>query len=144
VRVCKNPKCGKSFRLRRPSRYRKYCYRPSCEERKVWREQNFRRYKFLRRRWSKRHGKRYNRKYRLEHYGHTEESFKEQRRSQKNRCAICKRLFRGMPHIDHKFGTKKKHRGLLCVNCNTMIGHARERGETLLAAFDYLKKWEGK
>lgn len=153
IRVCKNPKCGKRFRLRRPPKcpnntwaailvHRLYCYRTSCEEKKVWREQNSRRYKFLRRRWNKKHGKAYNRRYRLKFYGHTEESFENQRKIQKNRCAICREIFREMPHIDHKAGTTKSHRGLLCVNCNTMIGQAREKINVLKKAIEYLKKWE--
>lgn len=64
--------------------------------------------------------------------------------SQGGVCAICNR------EPDHGTGRKwcvdhchvgGHTRGLLCSNCNTMIGLAQENTSTLLSAIDYLRKW---
>jgi hypothetical protein len=54
-------------------------------------------------------------------------------------CAIC-----GIPEPEHKmFDVDHDHktgkvRGLLCTNCNRMLGHARDNGVILRNAADYL------
>lgn len=66
--------------------------------------------------------------------------------AQDGRCAICHKLEtltrRGnlvSLAVDHNHETGVI-RGLLCHNCNTLIGHAREDETTLQAAIDYLRK----
>lgn len=57
---------------------------------------------------------------------------------QDGRCACCglkkKKLF-----VDHCHTTMKV-RGLLCLNCNTMIGHAHDNASRLEAGARYLRK----
>lgn len=75
-------------------------------------------------------------------YGITREEFLQIKELQNNRCAICftdnngKRDF----HLDHNHTTKKV-RGILCHNCNMLLGHAKENLEILDKAKDYLIKW---
>lgn len=67
---------------------------------------------------------------------------------QKGTCAICEKpehvLNRktGEPRnlaVDHCHD-KNKIRGLLCTNCNKMIGHAQDSAELLSRAIKYIKK----
>jgi hypothetical protein len=60
---------------------------------------------------------------------------------QVHKCAICSREIDTSACFDHDHCTGLP-RGLLCRNCNTMIGHAHENIETLQAAIEYLRKWE--
>jgi hypothetical protein len=53
-------------------------------------------------------------------------------------CAICKRPFDGVFHVDHDHDTGDP-RGLLCSQCNTGIGLLGDSPERLLAAVDYLR-----
>lgn len=62
-------------------------------------------------------------------------------------CLICKKPPEGRGqydrlHIDHCHKTGRR-RGLLCGNCNTMIGLAAEDPSILLAAVEYLRKGQG-
>lgn len=53
-------------------------------------------------------------------------------------CAICKSnspVIRW--HLDHCHRTKRV-RGILCNNCNLMIGHAKDNPQTLIEAANYL------
>lgn len=56
-------------------------------------------------------------------------------------CKICgihhTEVKKGL-HVDHCHSTGKI-RGLLCVNCNNMLGHAKDNIKTLQAAIKYLK-----
>jgi len=56
-------------------------------------------------------------------------------------CLICKRTIDicGTLHVDHDHSTGK-FRGLICGNCNTLLGHSKDNIETLLEAIEYLKK----
>ena len=63
-------------------------------------------------------------------------------------CAICKRDFKDnildrkhMSYIDHNHNTNKV-RGLLCINCNSLIGNCKEDVRILEYAISYLRKWE--
>lgn len=63
---------------------------------------------------------------------------------QKGCCAICgKHQSEQKKHlsVDHNH-TTGKIRGLLCSNCNTMLGFAKENQEILKNAIKYLKKHE--
>jgi len=60
-------------------------------------------------------------------------------------CAIC----HGPPprrsgryHVDHDHKTKKV-RGLLCNNCNVLVGMARENPDVLQEAIAYLARSSG-
>ena len=60
---------------------------------------------------------------------------------QRNRCAICgcEESKSKMFAVDHNH-TSGKVRGLLCSNCNRMLGYAKENIETLSKAIEYLTK----
>lgn len=91
------------------------------------------------------HAKAKNMRTNLSRYGLTPEGLAAMQAAQGNRCAIC-----GDPpdpngvraasrlHVDHCHGTNR-NRGLLCIRCNTGIGHFREDPALFLAAVEYLK-----
>jgi hypothetical protein len=87
-------------------------------------------------------------------YGITPEEFRALEAAQGGLCAICQqpprgkspgKAYAGEPrrdatlHVDHCH-TSGRVRGLLCGNCNTMIGLAGEDSKVLLAAVEYLEK----
>lgn len=77
-------------------------------------------------------------------YGITLEDYTKMFEEQCGSCAICKRSqneFKKALHIDHCHTTGKV-RGLLCHNCNTFIGHAKENISILSNGISYLKKAE--
>jgi hypothetical protein len=62
----------------------------------------------------------------------------------KDGCAICGTTewmgrHGGTPHIDHDHKTGEV-RGVLCHNCNLLIGYAHEDVEVLAAAIRYLSR----
>jgi len=59
-------------------------------------------------------------------------------KTQNEKCAICDKLM-DRPCIDHNHETGKV-RELLCVQCNSMIGNAKESTATLYSAVRYLEK----
>jgi len=73
-------------------------------------------------------------------YGITLDQFNDLFRWQDSKCAVCRaESTTGKNwHVDHCHSTGHI-RGILCHNCNLMIGHARDNPETLLAAVEYLK-----
>ena len=74
----------------------------------------------------------------IRRFGLTPVAYEEQLRAQDNRCAICgeepssRRL--AIDH-DHLTGT---FRGLLCRQCNTMLGKAKDSVKILRKAISYL------
>jgi hypothetical protein len=57
-------------------------------------------------------------------------------------CAICDKhedMFRHGLGIDHDHFSGEV-RGLLCVNCNALLGHAKDRIDTLERAIKYLSR----
>jgi recombination endonuclease VII len=58
-------------------------------------------------------------------------------------CAICARSFRSISkrerHIDHDHRTGRV-RGLLCRECNLLLGHARDDVMVLRGAIDHLER----
>jgi len=91
--------------------------------------------------------------YRLKNvYSWSLEGFREKFIEQDEKCAICKTpaptggKYWAVDH-DHSCcpGEKscgKCRRGLLCMNCNNMLGCVRDNTEVLLAAVEYLKKYK--
>lgn len=80
----------------------------------------------------------------LKKYGLTPETFSELIGKQLNACGICKRQMTmriGQPNtlnVDHDHATGKV-RGLLCGNCNRMIGLGRDDLKVLQGAVMYLE-----
>lgn len=75
-------------------------------------------------------------------YGITLKEYKEILLSQDNRCSICNRHkddFKIHLAVDHNHTTGKV-RGLLCSNCNNVLGHAHDNIDVLKKSIVYLKK----
>lgn len=81
--------------------------------------------------------------------GLTDAGFQRLLASQGGCCAICRTPFTvlsgggrsraGKPHVDHDHATGKV-RGLLCVSCNSVLGHAKDNQSILGDAQRYLKE----
>ena len=80
-------------------------------------------------------------------YGISKENYEDLLKEQNFVCAICKKLedkkhkngkvkMLGIDH-DHKTG---KVRGLLCTNCNRLLGWVNDDLEILKNAFKYLEE----
>jgi hypothetical protein len=70
-------------------------------------------------------------------YGFTTDQAKHHLKNQHGNCKICSKETK--LYVDHNHTTGKV-RGLICNNCNTVIGHAKESVDVLLKAIDYLKE----
>lgn len=83
----------------------------------------------------------------LRTYNLTQDDYNKILLEQSNRCQICKVLFSGKrsPAVDHNHaccpGSRscgKCVRSILCNNCNSMLGHAKDDIEILKSAIKYL------
>mgnify|MGYP001570388182 CR=1 FL=1 len=73
-------------------------------------------------------------------YGITAEAYKALLAAQGGRCAICRNLpGRKRLAVDHCHDTEQV-RGLLCFNCNVLLGCSRDNVEVLQAAIAYLNQ----
>jgi Recombination endonuclease VII len=64
---------------------------------------------------------------------------------QDGKCQICHRPFGSKtPHIDHSHRGDLRTRGLLCSQCNHLIGHCAESTQRLQDAIAYLEYWSDK
>jgi hypothetical protein len=73
-------------------------------------------------------------------YGITPELYEQMYIEQEGNCKICKRNrteFAKRLAVDHCHKTGKI-RGLLCQNCNTLLGNSFDNPETLKRAVEYL------
>jgi len=61
---------------------------------------------------------------------------------QYKKCAICKKQINTwkQSRVDHNHQTKKV-RGILCNDCNLLLGHAFDSPEILQAAISYLQQY---
>ena len=68
--------------------------------------------------------------------------------AQGGRCKICDVDFTYMPsgkiHVDHLHGDRYLIRGLLCLHCNSVLGHSLDRPDVLRRAADYLDETEAR
>jgi arginine decarboxylase-like protein len=69
-------------------------------------------------------------------YGLTSLERKALAEKQKNSCAICKKIKRLVIDHDHK---TDKIRGLLCNDCNLLLGHAKDAIHVLQEAIRYIR-----
>lgn len=82
------------------------------------------------------------------HYAMTLEQWNTLFEAQGRKCAICKidepPPAGGSWHVDHDHNKPKGegNRGILCNNCNVLLGYAGERQEVLASAIDYLNKFK--
>ena len=87
--------------------------------------------------------KRQERKYNLKkRYGISLEEYENLLEAQQFKCKICGTTEAGNRHgtmvVDHHHESGQV-RGLLCHNCNVMLGHAKDNVLTLSGAIDYLR-----
>ena len=80
----------------------------------------------------------------LTNYGITAEAYTALEQAQNHKCKICrtpayKASHTGTLHVDHDHDTGEV-RGLLCLNCNLMLGHAKDNPSILLKGIQYLKR----
>lgn len=72
-------------------------------------------------------------------YGLTENEYNILLEDQDHSCAICKSSFSSFkPYVDHCHHTGIV-RGLLCINCNTGLGHFKDKPKLLNLAIQYLQ-----
>lgn len=81
----------------------------------------------------------------LKVYGLTIEGYEALLVAQGGGCAICGReVHRGNDprklHVDHDHATGRV-RGILCANCNNVLGHAADDPELLTRAIEYLRAY---
>lgn len=82
-----------------------------------------------------------NRKWRLSRYGLSVEGYQELLTRQNGKCSICITELKKKPCVDHDHKTGVV-RGLLCRNCNTILGQAKDSISILEATIQYLKRFE--
>lgn len=58
------------------------------------------------------------------------------------RCGICEKRIDESASVDHDHATGEV-RGLLCQNCNAVLGLAGDSVKVLRAAADFLEAWNG-
>lgn len=71
-------------------------------------------------------------------YGLSPDNYKKMLKNQDNKCAICTTDMVN-PCVDHCHN-KNTVRGLLCNNCNSLLGMARDNIKTLNSAISYLER----
>lgn len=68
--------------------------------------------------------------------------------AQGGHCKICDADFAymssGKIHVDHLHGDRYLIRGLLCLHCNSVLGHSLDRPDILRKAADYLEATEAR
>ncbi len=79
-------------------------------------------------------------------YGLSTIDYRHKLSKQLGGCAICgkpeKKALRGILYVDHDHKTGKV-RGLLCNECNSMLGYAKDDKKILLIAIKYLEAYSG-
>ena len=116
--------------------HKEYCHRPDVAERN--RKYNRDRSKRL---YTKEKGRNRNLK---KNHNITLDEFHEKLKAQSGKCEICQKPFRSYSgrgiHVDHNHATGKI-RGILCYNCNLMIGFAADSKSTLENAVSYIDRY---
>jgi len=119
------------------SRRRSYCKICSSLYQKEHKTQNEER---LRKQWQKASKKYYTLKtsrvktYRR--YGLSVNDYFSLLEKQNGKCKVCNEEKKLVIDHNHKTG---KVRGLLCLNCNTALGHLKDNKEIMLSAIKYLE-----
>jgi hypothetical protein len=129
-------------------RIRGYCIKCDRERVRIYHIKNKEKQKIIakiRRERDKNKTKLMDRKFNLKRcHGLTLEDYDVMLKKQKGQCAICsskKAGGKGAFNIDHNHKTGQI-RGLLCNNCNLLLGYAKESKKCLKQAILYLKKYE--
>jgi cAMP phosphodiesterase len=109
---------------------------------KDWRESNQDNIQEYNSRWKEENSDYFVDKHLKYKYGISIEKYTEMLKKQDFKCAICKvhesEAVRKKLFVDHCHKSNEI-RSLLCLNCNTAIGHAKEDTTILQSMIDYLK-----
>ena len=70
-------------------------------------------------------------------YGIKTEDYEMMRKYQQDKCAICNKELKDKLLVDHNHITEEV-RGLLCNDCNCVLGYAKDNPDILNSAIDYL------
>lgn len=157
-KVCDTEKPEEEFYLyKRKGTRDSYCTRCRILYNREYVKNNPERIERLRKRWDQKNPN-YNKEYlrrphiqakrephrkkmKLKKYGLTEEQYQELFEQQNGQCAICKSplIIHGRDtHTDHCHTTSRV-RGILCLSCNTGLGHFKDNIERLRRAISYLE-----
>lgn len=132
--------------------YLKEYNKRTASERKKYREKNAEKLKASTIAWQKANPERVKllkRKTHLKKYNLTINDYDKILKNQNNRCAICKKEDKKTLHVDHDHSCCNQRaiscglcvRGLLCTNCNALLGNARDDITIINNAIEYLKAW---
>lgn len=75
----------------------------------------------------------------LRRYGLTEDDYDRMLEQQCSNCAACQKASGLRLQVDHCHETGRV-RGLLCGNCNSALGHAKDDIDRLRALIAYLER----
>lgn len=78
----------------------------------------------------------------LKAHGLTEEDYSKMVSDRYGLCDICKQKPSYNLYVDHCHSTLKI-RGLLCRNCNSMVGFSEDEPQRLVSAAEYLRRSTG-
>jgi hypothetical protein len=132
-------KCGQTKPLsdfwieRRRNQAQSHCKKCKATAQKLWRKANPQKVKD--RYWNNPQGER--ERHLIRKYGVTQADYDMMFSAQGGGCAVCKKAQARAFDVDHCHATGRV-RGLLCTNCNRMIGHAGDDAGRLIAAAAYL------
>jgi len=77
-------------------------------------------------------------------YKITKEEYEQIVENQKNKCVLCEEDMADKKAVVDHCHTSGEVRGILCNNCNALIGFSKEEVTILRNAISYLKKWKVK
>ena len=82
----------------------------------------------------------YKKEWNIKKYGLSLEDYNNMLDKQNHNCEICSVSFLDNKHFIDHCHTTNKVRGLLCLNCNTGLGHFKDNIERLTQAINYLQE----
>ncbi len=123
---------------------RSYCKDCANLKSYTWRRENLDRSTKSKSKWAKENPDKHKDSQLRHTYGIGLEHFNKLFNDQEGKCLGCKKHqseLKKTLHVDHCHETGKV-RGLLCHNCNTVLGHAYDNQEILINLSNYLKKYQ--
>lgn len=136
MKVCKRSHDWDNDRYRQCN----HCQQISnTKSRKKWRANNLEKARAYAREWAQNNPEKTKQSRLKYRYSLEQQDYLSLQNEQNQCCAVCKT--KTVLFIDHSHSTKKV-RGLLCRDCNLMLGFARDIPDLLRAGADYLEEKE--